>query len=138
MKKIKILWKKYKATIMYLFFGGITTIINLASFDIMASYWHWNYQLATVIAWIITVLVAYLTNKVWVFGSHYTTFVAFIKELTSFFFFRGITLIMELVIMYFGVSILHGNLLLMKIIDNVIVIAANYLFSKWYIFKKVS
>jgi len=137
MTTIKVLWQKHKTTIAYLFFGGVTTIINLVTFDIMATYWQWNYQIATVIAWVITVLAAYLTNKVWVFGSHYTTIVAFIKELTSFFFFRGVTLIMELGIMYIGVSLLHGNLLLIKVIDNVIVIAANYLFSKWYIFKKV-
>lgn len=134
---IKSIWKKYRAMIAYLFFGGVTTLINLVSFDIMASYWGWNYQLATIIAWILTVLAAYLTNKVWVFESHYTTVVAFIKELGSFFFFRGITLIMELIIMYIGVSLLNGNLLLVKIIDNVVVVAANYLFSKWYIFKKV-
>lgn len=134
---IKRLWVKYKSIIAYLFFGGITTVINIGTFDLMAVYWHWNYQLATVIAWIITVIAAYLTNKVWVFGSHYTTLMAFIKELISFFFFRGLTLVMELFIMYIGVSVLRGNLLLVKLADNIIVIAANYLFSKWYIFKKV-
>lgn len=134
---IKILWQKYKSIIAYLFFGGITTIINIASFGLMASIWHWNYQVATVIAWVITVLAAYLTNKVWVFGSHYTTLADFIKELSSFFFFRLLTLILELVIMYIGVSLLHGNLLAVKVVDNIIVVLTNYVFSKWYIFKKI-
>lgn len=135
MVKIKALWLKYKSIIAYLFFGGVTTVINIGSFGLMASIWHWNYQFATVIAWVITVLVAYLTNKVWVFNSHYTTIAAFFKELGSFFFFRLLTLILELIIMYIGVSLLKGNLIVVKIIDNVIVIIANYLFSKWYIFK---
>lgn len=134
---IRVLWIKYKAIIAYLFFGGVTTVINIGSFGVMATYWHWNYQVATIIAWILTVIAAYLTNKVWVFGSHYTTFMAFIRELTSFFFFRGLTLVIELLIMYVGVSILHGNLLFVKLVDNIIVIAANYLFSKVYIFKQM-
>ncbi|MGK4058675.1 GtrA family protein [Loigolactobacillus coryniformis] len=134
---IKVLWLKYKAIIAYLFFGVVTTLVNIGSFGIMAAYWHWNYQVATVTAWILTVIAAYLTNKVWVFGSRYTTFMAFIKELSSFFFFRGLTLALELIIMYIGVSLINGNLILVKLIDNIVVVVVNYLFSKWYIFKKV-
>ena len=84
---IKVLWLKYKAIIAYLFFGVVTTLVNIGSFGIMAAYWHWNYQVATVTAWILTVIAAYLTNKVWVFGSRYTTLWLLLKNCPLFSFF---------------------------------------------------
>lgn len=122
--------------IAYIFFGGITTLVNIGVFAVLDKM-NWNYQLANIIAWFLSVLVAYLTNKVWVFSSHYTTFKAFIIEFVEFYFFRALTLIIDVIIMYIGISMLGWNAILVKVIDNVIVIIVNYVFSKWYIFKKV-
>ncbi|KRO09568.1 GtrA family protein [Paucilactobacillus hokkaidonensis] len=122
--------------IAYIFFGGVTTLVNIGVFAVLDKM-NWNYQLANVIAWFLSVLVAYLTNKVWVFSSHYTTFKAFIIEFVEFYFFRALTLIIDVIIMYIGISMLGWNAILVKVIDNVIVIIVNYVFSKWYIFKKV-
>lgn len=134
--KVWVLFRKYQSMIAYIFFGGITTIINIGIFAIL-DYWNWNYQVANVIAWFLSVLVAYLTNKVWVFSSHYTTIKAFIVEFVKFYFFRILTLVIDIIIMYVGISMLNWNSILVKVIDNVIVIIVNYVFSKWYIFKKV-
>ena len=132
------LWNKYKSVIAYLFWGVVTTIVNIGVFQWLSSGIHWNYQLANIIAWFVSVLVAYLTNKVWVFGSHYSTVKAFLKEFFWFYFYRGLTLIMDVIIMYVGVSLLKFDTpiqqLIVKIIDNVIVVVANYIFSKWLIF----
>ncbi|WP_041092994.1 GtrA family protein [Paucilactobacillus hokkaidonensis] len=130
------LFKKYQSMIAYIFFGGVTTLVNIGVFAVLDKM-NWNYQLANVIAWFLSVLVAYLTNKVWVFSSHYTTFKAFIIEFVEFYFFRALTLIIDVIIMYIGISMLGWNAILVKVIDNVIVIIVNYVFSKWYIFKKV-
>ncbi len=129
------LFKKYQSMIAYIFFGGVTTLVNIGVFAVLDKM-NWNYQLANVIAWFLSVLVAYLTNKVWVFSSHYTTFKAFIIEFVEFYFFRALTLIIDVIIMYIGISMLGWNAILVKVIDNVIVIIVNYVFSKWYIFKK--
>ncbi|KRL56453.1 GtrA family protein [Furfurilactobacillus rossiae] len=129
------LFKKYQSQIAYLFFGGVTTIINLATFAVANYWWHWNYQVATVLAWIIAVLVAYITNKLWVFSSKATGAVAIIKEMISFFGFRILTLFFEMIIMFVGITVLHGNAMLVKVIDQIIVVVSNYFFSKWYIFK---
>lgn len=136
---IKQLWEKYKHIIAYLFWGVVTTVINLAVFQILSSGIHWNYQLANVIAWFVSVLVAYFTNKVWVFGSHYTTVSDFLVEMLRFFFYRALTLVIDIVITFIGISVLGfkdpmGHFIV-KVIDNVIVIIANYVFSKWLIFK---
>lgn len=136
---VKHLWAKYKSIVAYLFWGVVTTIVNLATFQVLSSGLHWNYEVATVIAWFAAVLVAYFTNKVWVFGSHYTTVSDFIAELLRFFFYRALTLVIDMVITYVGISVLGFKdplgQFIVKVIDNVIVIVANYIFSKWLIFK---
>ena len=136
---IKQLWEKYKHIIAYPFWGVVTTVINLAVFQILSSGIHWNYQLANVIAWFVSVLVAYFTNKVWVFGSHYTTVSDFLVEMLRFFFYRALTLVIDIVITFIGISVLGFKdpmgQFIVKVIDNVIVIIANYVFSKWLIFK---
>ena len=136
---IKQLWEKYKHIIAYLFWGVVTTAINLAVFQILSSGIHWNYQLANVIAWFVSVLVAYFTNKVWVFGSHYTTVSDFLVEMLRFFFYRALTLVIDIVITFIGISVLGFKdpmgKFIVKVIDNVIVVIANYVFSKWLIFK---
>lgn len=133
------LWNKYKSVIAYLFWGVVTTIVNIGVFQWLSSGIHWNYQLANIIAWFVSVLVAYLTNKVWVFGSHYTTFRAFIVEFIKFYFYRALTLLIDIVFMYVGVTLLGLDSaiqqLVVKILDNVVVVIANYIFSKWLIFK---
>ena len=133
------LWNKYKSVIAYLFWGVVTTIVNIGVFQWLSSGIHWNYQLANIIAWFVSVLVAYLTNKVWVFGSHYRTFRAFIVEFIKFYFYRALTLLIDIVFMYVGVTLLGFDSaiqqLVVKILDNVVVVIANYIFSKWLIFK---
>lgn len=133
------LWNKYKSVIAYLFWGVVTTIVNIGVFQWLSSGIHWNYQLANIITWFVSVLVAYLTNKVWVFGSHYTTFRAFIVEFVKFYFYRALTLLIDIVFMYVGVTLLGFDSaiqqLVVKILDNVVVVIANYIFSKWLIFK---
>lgn len=132
---IKLLWNKYKSIIAYLFWGGVTTLINIGVFMAWLSLGG-NYQLGTIIAWIITVLVAYFSNKVWVFGSKYSGLANTLREMGSFFSFRLVTLGMELVITWFGISVLSWAPLLVKVLDNVIVVIANYIFSKLIIFNK--
>lgn len=136
---IKNLWNKYKSIISYLFWGVVTTIVNLGVFQILSPVLHWNVSLSTVIAWFASVLVAYFTNKVWVFGSHYTTIHDFIIELLRFFFYRGLTLVIDLIITYIGINVLKFDTpiqqFIVKFVDNVVVVIANYIFSKWLIFK---
>lgn len=136
---IKRLWEKYKSIIAYLFWGVVTTIVNLGVFQLLSPVLHWNVQAATVIAWFASVLVAYFTNKVWVFGSHYTTVSDFVVELLRFFFYRALTLVIDLIITYVGIQVLKFDSplqqFIVKIIDNVVVVIANYVFSKWLIFR---
>ncbi len=137
MTKIKQLWQQYASVISYLVFGVLTTVVNIGVFDVLDTYAHWNYQVATVLAWFISVLFAYITNKLWVFDSKTTTSQALMTELGSFFFFRILSLFMDMAMMWLGISVLHASPLLTKVVDNVVIVVVNYLFSRVFIFKRV-
>ncbi|MFK5676165.1 GtrA family protein [Ligilactobacillus sp. LYQ60] len=136
------LFKKYKRIIAYLFWGVVTTVVNILSFQVLHGNLKINYVIANIIAWILAVLVAFFSNKVWVFGSHYTTVRNFISEFLKFCFYRLLTLVIDMLIMFVGISLIkiHGtlNLMLLKLIDNIIVTITNYVFSKWLIFVELN
>lgn len=131
--KLLDLYKKYKEIINYLIFGGLTTLISIVTYALFAKVFHIDYLISNVLSWIIAVLFAYITNKIFVFESKSKKNV---KEITSFFFFRVVSLIMEMVILYVFVDMLHIDDLVTKIIAQVIVIVSNYVFSKLFVFKK--
>lgn len=131
--KLFDLYKKYKEIINYLIFGGLTTLISIITYALFAKVFHIDYLISNVLSWIIAVLFAYITNKIFVFESKSKKNV---KEITSFFFFRVVSLIMEMVILYIFVDMLHIDDLVTKIIAQVIVIVSNYVFSKLFVFKK--
>ena len=131
--KLFDLYKKYKEIINYLIFGGLTTLISIITYALFAKVFHIDYLISNVLSWIIAVLFAYITNKLFVFESKSKKN---IKEITSFFFFRVVSLIMEMIILYVFVDTLHIDDLVTKIIAQVIVIVSNYVFSKVFVFKK--
>ncbi|GKS80542.1 membrane protein [Ligilactobacillus pabuli] len=135
MTLIKKLWTKYQSVIAYLFFGVLTTLINIVAFYVFGTVFNLYYQLANVIAWLLSVLFAFFTNKVWVFGSKFTTARAFWVEMGKFFFYRGLSLLVDAAIMGLGVSVLKIDKNLTKLLDQVVVVIINYFFSKFLIFK---
>lgn len=128
------LFFKYKEVILYLVFGVLTTVINIAAYCIFAYAINVGTVISTIAAWIISVAFAYVTNKIFVFESKTCTFSALVYEITSFFGCRLFTGLMDLAIMYIFVDILKYNGILIKIISNVIVVVLNYIFSKIFIF----
>ena len=68
------LWKKLinKETILYLVFGILTTVINIAVCGLLADILKWDIYLSNTIAWILSVIFAFVTNKIFVFNSKAT------------------------------------------------------------------
>lgn len=132
--KFKSMFLKYKSGILYLFFGGLSTLLNIVVFFCLNTLVKMNYQVANVIAWIVVVIFAYTTNKIWVFESKTSSKSELIKETLSFIIARLITLGMEFVLLYVLIEKLHILEIISKIIINVVVIIVNYLFSKIFIF----
>ena len=132
------MYKKYKQQINYLIFGGLTTLINIVTYIVFYDILALSNLFSNIMAWIFSVLFAYVTNKLWVFESKTNGFSALLKELSSFVGCRLATGVLDIVIMYVGVDILLLSGTLMKLFSNVIVIVLNYLLSKILIFSKLN
>ena len=65
MKVLKSLFLKYKELILYVFFGGLTTLVNWAGYWLLADVFHVPYLWATAIAQVLSILFAYVTNRIW-------------------------------------------------------------------------
>ena len=126
---------KYKEVISYLFFGGCTTLINIISYMLFRAA-NIDMLLSNSLAWVVSVLFAFITNKLFVFESRNVGFKKTMVECIYFFICRLLSLVFDLGFMYLLVDIFSCNELLSKIISNIIVIIINYVLSKLLIFKK--
>lgn len=140
-KYIKLL-KKYEEVIRYLIVGVLTTIVNLVIkylllFTILDAKNALELQIAVIISWIVAVIFAYITNRKFVFKSKSSDFV---REITSFVIARLTTLVLEMFIMWFFITLLRLDsdiwVVFMTIISQLLVIVVNYIFSKLFVFKE--
>ena len=135
MSKITELLKKYKELIMYLVFGVLTTLVNIGAYYIFAHPFELNTVLSTVLAWAVSVLFAFFTNKFFVFESKKSSLFGFLKEIFLFFTARLSTGLLDVFIMFIFVDKLAINDMLIKIVSNIIVIVLNYVLSKLFVFR---
>lgn len=144
MDTIKKLFDRYRELIAYVLFGGVTTVVNIVSYNALAAV-GLSTGVANGIAWVLSVLVAYITNRIWVFHSK-NTGAAAAKEFASFVGCRLGSGVLDEGIMIFGVDWLGPRVVApahlrwwgfgVKVFANIIVMILNYVFSKWFIFKK--
>lgn len=128
-------FNKYREALLYLFFGGCTTLVNIVAFYIIRKFGVSTY-ITNIIAWFLSVVFAFITNKLFVFESKNTSFKDSFKECFSFFLFRVISLVFDMGIMYLLIDLLNINEMVSKVFSNIFVIIINYAFSKLFIFKK--
>ena len=135
MDTIRELMNKYKSFILYAFFGVCTTIVNILAYAVCTRFFHLDTISSTIIAWILAVVFAYVTNRTMVFDSKAEGVSAILREIISFFSCRLLTGGLDLLLMYIFVDIIGIYDIIMKVISNIIVIILNYVASKWIIFK---
>ncbi|MBQ2938168.1 MAG: GtrA family protein [Clostridia bacterium] len=138
MQKLKELYKRYKEIINYLIFGVLTTVISLLIYYISVFTFlnpenSIQLQIANILSWIAGVTFAYFSNRKFVFESEEKNK---IKEAGRFVLSRVITLIMDMIIMWLGVTLLCLNDKVIKLISQVVIIVSNYIFSKIFVFSK--
>ncbi len=121
---------------MYLIFGALTTVVNIISYYVAYNVLKIPNVTSTVLAWVISVLFAFLTNKIFVFESKSSGFKEIFREISAFFACRLLTGVLDVAIMWASVDIMDWNSLLWKVISNILVIVLNYFASKFLIFKQ--
>ena len=135
---IKKIVSKYSDVLPYLFFGVCTTLVNIIVYWLFARVLSFSTMISTVVAWVMAVLFAYITNRKWVFKSTSFSYSAVIREVISFLGCRLLTGVLDWASMYVLIDILQLDDLLIKALSNVIVIILNYIASKLIIFKRSS
>ncbi len=129
-----------REVILYLIFGILTTIVSLGVYY-GCIYTFLNpenaiqLQIANILSWIVGVLFAYITNRKYVFESKDKNK---LKEITKFVTSRISTLLLDMLVMFVGVTLLKGNDKIIKIISQVLVTIGNYVLSKIFVFRNKS
>ncbi|MBQ7121372.1 MAG: GtrA family protein [Clostridia bacterium] len=150
-----------KEIVVYIFFGVLATVLNFVVFWIFHELFlsiGWEgvshnilpdgsflqklfdgdaaYLDANCIAWVITVIFAFVTNKLWVFNSKSWKPAVAGKEFVAFIGARLFSFVIETAMMFVFVTLLTVPELISKLIVGVVVVILNYIFSKLFIFKK--
>lgn len=126
------LWNR--EMISYLIVGAITTLINIIAYHILCNIWQIENLVANVIAWVFSVLFAFVANDCIVFsvGKKKNSLM---KRGIQFSAARVASLFIDEAGMFLLVDVLTMNNMVSKIGMNVIVVILNYILSKWFIFK---
>lgn len=134
--KIIFLVKKNIDFISYVFFGILTTLLNLFTFWLLNYLLLFSVVLSTCIAWFIAVTFVYITNKKYVFHSTKKGFFNIVKELFSLYICRLGTGFLDVIIMYVFVIKLNFDGMIIKILSNILIIVLNFIASKYLVFRK--
>ena len=134
--KLKALFEKYYDLITYVFFGGLTTVVNylvyLPCYNILGL----NASFSNVISWVVAVAFAFVTNKPFVFRSHDWSAKVVWPELVKFVGCRIGSGAVETAILLLTVDVLGWNGNVWKLITSVLVVILNYVASKLIVFRK--
>ena len=118
--------------VLYVVFGAFTFFVILISYFFFANLLGINYLVSNGIAWFLSVLFAYVTNRIWVFESKSPNI---LKEMSLFFGGRIFSGIVDMFLMYAFIDLLMFDGSISKIVVQIIVIVLNYIFSKLIVFK---
>ena len=136
MKKLRALFERYYDVITYLFFGGLTTVVNYLVYLPCYNLLGWSAGLSNVLAWLIAVAFAFLTNKPFVFRSFNWSWNVVWPELYKFVGCRIGSGVLETGVLFLFVDMLKWDGNVMKLVTAILVIVLNYIGSKFLVFTK--
>ena len=130
--------EKYGEIVRYLIVGILTTIVSLGTyygcvFTFLNPENALQLQLANILSWIIAVTFAYAMSRIYVFQSKQENI---LREMAEFYSSRLLTLFMDMAIMFIMVTLCRVNDKLAKLVVQVVVTVANYVFSKIFVFRR--
>ncbi len=129
--------KNYGEIIRYLIVGVLTTVVSLGVYYVCVLTFlnpqsALQLQAANVLSWIAAVKFAYITSRIYVFQSKCKDW---LQEAAAFYSSRLLTLFMDMAIMFVVVTLCGMNDKLGKLVVQVVVTIANYIFSKLFVFR---
>ena len=124
--------------LLIFFFGQLATIANIIIHFLCMGFFHVHYMTATIISWFLANVFAFVTNKLWVFHSKSSSRFAYWTEFLRFMLFRLFALGIDISFMYLLREWMQLGNGLAKVLTQILVGIANYLFSKFLVFRRVS
>lgn len=135
-QKLRSLLVKYWDILTYLVFGVLTTVVNYAVYLPVYNFCGISAAVSNMIAWVVAVAFAFLTNKPFVFHSHDWSAQTVLPELTKFVSCRIASGALETVILFLSVDCMNWNGNIWKLVTQVLVIIINYVGSKLLVFRR--
>ena len=130
------LYRRHRSIVDYLFWGVMTTLVNYVAYFACRLCFDINYLISNIAAWTIATAFAFVVNKLFVFRSlDWSAWVVF-RECWQFVAARLLSGVLETAILKICVDWLGLNDAIVKIFSNVVVVIANYIFSKFIIFRE--
>ena len=123
-------------TLRYIFFGGLTTLVNLVVYRVCRVLFHFSVDAANITSIILAILFAYFVNSRLVFQTKADTFREHFQEFVKFLSARASTMLIETFGLKLMVDVIHMNDFLGKVLIQVIVMILNYVFSKLLVFRQ--
>jgi len=134
--KLSDLFRKYREVIVYLIFGGLTTVVNYLVYLPVYNLAGLSAAVSNAIAWVAAVAFAFLTNKPFVFKSHDWSWKVVLPELSKFVACRVASGAAETLILFVCVDLLTWDGNLWKLLTSILVVILNYVGSKLLVFRK--
>ena len=141
-QKIKELIVRHREVLLYLIFGGLTTLVDWGVSFLLYALWGeaiektvYLIHAANLVAWVAAVLFAFVTNRIWVFHSSRRGAWAILGELGSFAGGRVLTLLLQEGFVFLFFDLLSLNMYAVKIVAAVLVVIGNYFISKLLVFR---
>lgn len=136
-EKLLALFHKYYELITYVFFGGITTVVDFVIYyGMLWAFGEDTYMVAQVVAWAGAVLVAYITNKTLVFRDQTTGAGRVFWQTVRFILSRVFSLGVQTALIWLFVDVVHMSEWLVKLPVAVVIVLLNYVTSKLAVFTK--
>lgn len=140
-ERIRTFIKKHRQIIVYLLIGVLTTIVNFAVYLPLLWWAKLPAFLSNAIAWLIVILFAYVTNKLFVFESKDWSAKVALPEFLKFVGCRVASGIFETAFLALTIDLpqlgeLKWYSLIMKLIACIGVVILNYVGSKLLVFRK--
>ena len=119
--------------VRYVFFGGCTTLVNLVCFFVLRKCGI-GLNVANIISIIVAIIFAYVVNSKFVFQDKCEKLIDHIRPFCKFISARLVTMVIEVGGVWLLVERLGMNDMVGKFCTQFIVLALNYIFSKFFVF----
>ena len=120
--------------VRYVFFGGLTTLVNFVTFYLLTEPLKWDINISNIISVALSILFAYFVNARYVFHSEARGLRGRLPEFCKFVGARLFTMAVEVGGVFLMADLLSINAMVSKLTTLIIVLILNYLISKLIVF----